>query len=93
MPFSDPETQAEIRRRAREGRIIFTDHGAEQARMRGIDELEITKCLKSGILVSADWDAEHQDYTYRMSRNPNSPSSITVVVALDDENDIVVTTF
>lgn len=93
MYYQNPAIQNEIRRRAKEGLVIFTLHGDEQAGERDIDDEEILKCLKSGTLESEDWNPEYQDKTYCMSKNHCLNSKLIVVVALSDTHDIVVTTF
>jgi hypothetical protein len=93
MYYHNPDVQNEIRKRAKEGRVIFSDHGNEQSEDRDIEDLDILSCLKSGILEGEDWNAKYQETTYRMVKNHSLSSRLTVVVALIDSHDIVVTAF
>lgn len=91
--YNNPEVQQLIRSRARDGLIIYSDHGTDQADSREVDDEEIRKCLLNGILIGEDWNAEYQDTTYQMARGANLSSRLVVVVALTETHDIVVTTF
>jgi len=58
MYYHNPDVQNEIRKRAKEGRVIFSDHGNEQSEYRDIEDLDILSCLKIGILEGEDWKAK-----------------------------------
>lgn len=91
--YHNPAIQQEIRRRAKEGRVIFSHHGDERAAERDIDDAEILQCLKVGILQGEDWSASYQETTYRMAKASKAQQQLIVVVALSEEHDIVVTAF
>ena len=93
MYYHNPDVQNEIRRRAKEGCVIFSNHGVEQSQGRDIEDLDILRCLKSGVLEGEDWNATYQDTTYRMVKSHSLSSRLTVVVALSESCDIVVTAF
>ena len=93
MYYHNPQVQHEIRNRAKNGLIIFTDHAREQAANRDVDDEEVWKCLKLGILEGEDWDSSHQEATYKMGIRCKANSKLYVVVALSDTHDIVVTAF
>lgn len=93
MYYHDPAMQAEIRRRAREGRIIITDHCRVREEDRDIEDIEIHRCLKNGVLEGEDWNPQYQDTTYRMGLKQGLTTTLVVVVALSDTHDIAVTVF
>lgn len=93
MYYQNPNVQHEIRKRAKEGLVIFTDHAREQAVDRDVDDEEVWKCLKIGILEGEDWNSSHQDTTYKMAIKCKANSKLYVVVALSDTHDVVVTAF
>lgn len=91
--YANPAVQAEIRRRANQGRIIITNHARDQAIKRNVDDSEIYQCLKQGAVVSEDWNAEFQETTFNVTKPHGLSKSLTVVVALQDDHDIAVTVF
>jgi hypothetical protein len=93
MSYHDPKIESEIKRRAKLGKVIITDHARDREDSRTVDDLEVHRCLKAGRLVGADWNVEHQDNTYSMAINQGSTTRLIVVVALADDHDIVVTVF
>lgn len=89
--YNNPPVLAEIRLRANAGRVIFTDHARDRAAEREVDDADILKCLKTGVLFGEDWDAKHQATVFRMRLGPSQASHLIVCVALEDGSDIVVT--
>lgn len=90
--YTDSAVQSEIRKHAKEGRVIFLDHAQTQMKERNIAAFEVVHCLKAGALEGEDWNPEHQETTYRMVANRGG-NRLTVVVALNMTHDLVVTAF
>ena len=95
MYYTPADATREIRRRIEIGGMQITIHATEQMADRDIDRNDVKKCLKHGSVISADFNAGHQDWTYRVSRRMNLQTTLIVVVALPDDDPInlVVTAF
>ena len=72
--------------------MIFLDHARAQMGEREIQDSDVMKCLKSGVLEGEDWNAEHQDTAYRMAAFQGR-DKLVVIVGRDAEHDLVVTAF
>lgn len=86
--LSNQEATFEIRRRAKcSENVIFSPHATGRMTERGIDHIEVLKCLTSGVVNDApERNSEDQEWKYRMDLQQGRHSrSVVVKVILDDD--------
>jgi hypothetical protein len=86
--LSNQEATEEIRRRAkRSENIFFREHATRRMNERGVDHIEVLKCLASGVVNDVpERLAVDQEWRYRMDLKLGRHSrSVVVEVILDDD--------
>ena len=91
--LSNQEATEEIRRRAGcSESVIFCDHAREQMQKREIDDIEVFKCLTSGVVNDIpERKTEYSPYRYKMDLT-RGKHSYSVVVELELVGDLLVIT-
>ncbi|HUW60279.1 MAG TPA: DUF4258 domain-containing protein [Candidatus Bathyarchaeia archaeon] len=94
-PAKCPDVLQEIRRRAKTGKIVFSIHGGDQRRFRGIDYGDVKRVLMKGQREEERdrYEEKHHGWSYAMKGETVDGEWLRVVVVLRDPVLLIVTAY